>query len=115
LHNEVREAIGIDVRQCRRQRVEGIGGVTEGLLAIASAQMIEPFFGGPSDVPNTTGATFELPIIFVKGLPTNIFGRVGLMDNFRITFDPNSLATVFDWAPGPTQWVAQAQARFNAI
>ena len=115
LQANIREQLAISADQCTPQGVKGVGGVTEGLLTILDAQMIEPILTGPAAALNTEGATFQLPVVFVEALQTNLFGRTGLMDNFYIALEPDNLATNFSWEPGPEQWTDEVRSRLASL
>jgi hypothetical protein len=46
------------------------------------------------------GHRFDLPVGFDEHAQWNLFGTIGLMDQFRIRFEPSDAWTYFDWT-GP--------------
>ncbi|MGH7883761.1 MAG: hypothetical protein ACREN8_12815 [Candidatus Dormibacteraceae bacterium] len=43
------------------------------------------------------GHEFRIPLVFSPRLPINLFGRVGIMDLWKITLDPATLTTEMIW------------------
>jgi Retroviral aspartyl protease. len=53
---------------------------------------------------------FQMPVIFLPGVPTDVFGRVGLFDRFKISMDPHAEVTTFDWLGEGTPWAETIEA-----
>jgi hypothetical protein len=52
--------------------------------------------------------TFRMPVIFMAGLSVDIWGRVGLMDQFDITLDSTAMTTTVTWSGATTPPWAEA-------
>lgn len=52
----------------------------------------------------------RMPVVFLPGVPIDIFGRVGLVDRFRISMDPRGEVTTFDWLGEGKPWAETLEA-----
>jgi hypothetical protein len=43
------------------------------------------------------GHDFRLPVAFAKELPTDLFGRYGLLERWRVQLDSGTGLTTFEW------------------
>jgi hypothetical protein len=50
-----------------------------------------------------------MPVVFLPGVPTDVFGRVGLFDRFQISFDPTHGVTSFTWLGHGIPWAAAVE------
>jgi len=57
--------------------------------------------------------TFRMPVVFLAGLPTDLFGRVGLFDRFKIDFDPEHAVTSFTFVGHGIPWATVVEAHWN--
>lgn len=61
------------------------------------------------------GQKFRIPSIFSDVVPVDIFGRVGLCDQFLIRLDPIMQTTTFEWkGPQGKPWAEVYERRWEA-
>lgn len=88
-------------QECIAWRIRVASGATaEGKLTVLDASL--------------DNNIFRMPVVFLPGLPTDLFGRVGLFDRFNIEFDPIHSVTRFTWIGAGIPWTAGLEAHWKA-
>jgi predicted aspartyl protease len=97
LSDQLLEILGVPRRELPIQLIElADGSVIDGHLAFLKATL--------------DGNTFDMPVVFSSAIEHDVFGRVGLMDQFEITHD-GRLATNYRWQGSYTApWADQERA-----
>jgi len=76
------------------------GHVVEGQLTVIDATFDEH--------------TFRMPVVFSPFVPTDLIGRIGIFDQFKIEQDPKNATTVFTWVgPVAEPWSAAIERQWK--
>jgi hypothetical protein len=73
------------------------GHIVDGLLTFLDATL--------------DGHTFRMPVVFSEVVPTDLFGRAGIADQFKIENDPSQGMSTFTWTGAKGEpWAAKSEA-----
>lgn len=58
--------------------------------------------------------TFRMPVLFSATIPLDLFGRVGIFDQFAVVHDPAKQLSTFTWRANSNPWANRIEANWKA-
>jgi hypothetical protein len=52
---------------------------------------------------------FRMPVLFSPSIPLDLFGRIGIFDQFTVAFDPAKQLSTFSWKGQGQPWAARVE------
>ena len=87
LRMEWKDALRVRDAECFETKLTGICGPDNPIMSLAT--LLDA---------TLDGHTFRMPVAFVKEVPVDLFGRIGLLERFRVQLDAPAALTTFEWA-----------------
>lgn len=89
-------ALGVPDDQCVPTQVTGIGGIGNVTMTVVDAELDKH--------------RFRMPVLFSATIPLDLFGRIGIVDQFTIELDPTKQLTTFSWKGQSQPWAKRVEA-----